>query len=269
MTAGVPKNNTTFADLIADENETVYTAVKALGSLPASVRATDELQRIARDRNMDNRIRLESYASLLKLGVDIWEEMYQVAFSLDSIELKTEYVLILGEIDSPEAADYLFRVLQDTNNPEELRAAAVWSLKTTPDVLSRVFPYCFAQEQIVASHTMAKIRRHFCDELTTLILNAFCDDDRKNAICAFLLSTAANVNYETVVARYLVASEATKNWILYTIGISPEENYAGLINQLDPNAIETKSKLMLLWKYQPAFLSSAEIDSIAFLEKQK
>ena len=83
-------------------------------------------------------------------------------------------MLILGEIPVPEAAEFLFRVLQSSNNTEELRAAAIWSLSPSSDVLSRAFPYCFDQERIVANHTMAKIRRHFSGEMTDLILAHFC-----------------------------------------------------------------------------------------------
>lgn len=257
------------ADLSSNVNETVYTAVKALGFLPASEQATHELQHIANDHSIDGRIRLEAFASLLRLGINVWEQTYQFAFSLDSIELKTEYVLILGELSSSETSEYLFRVLQDVGNPEELRAAAIWSLNSTPDILSRVFPYCFDTERVVANHAIAKIRRHFCREMTETILAAFCDDEHKNAICAFILSTASNVDYEAVVSYYLAIGEPTRNWVLYSIGISPEENYSELISSIDPNANETKSKLMLLWKYQPSFLTSAEMDDVAFLEKQK
>ena len=122
---------------------------------------------------------------------------------------------------------------------------------------------------IVANHTMAKIRRHFSGEMTDLILSAFCDNDKKNAICAFLLSTADHVDHEAVVLKYLSANEIIKTWILYTMGISPEENYAELISRMDPDAMETKSKLMLLWNCQPGYLTSSEIDDITFLEKQK
>lgn len=191
------------------------------------------------------------------------------AFSLQSIELKAEYVLILGEISVQKAAEFLFRVIQNADNPEELRAAAIWSLPTTSDVLSRVFPYCFDQAQVVANHTMAKIRRHFSGEMTELILSAFCDDDQENAICAFLLSTTPNVDHEAVVLRYLSADEAIRNWILYTIGISPEENYSELISRMDSNAIEPTSKLTLLWNCQPRYLTGSEIDDTTFLEKQK
>lgn len=258
-----------FPDLYSGVNETVYTAVKALGHLPVSQRSIDELRRIANDSNTDSRIRLEAFASLLRLGADVWEQMYQFAFSLERIPLKMEYVLILGEISHPKAAEFLFRVLQDTANPEELRAAAIWSLPHTPDVLSRAFPYCFAPERVVANHAIAKIRRHFSQEMTELPLSAFCDNDHDNAICAFLLSTATHVDHEAVVSRYLSADEPVRSWLLYTMGISPEENYSGRISRMDPNAKETKSKLMLLWKCQPLYLTPSERDDIAFLEKQK
>lgn len=258
-----------YADLHSDVNETVYTAVKALGYLPVSDHAVHELQRIANDSESDSRIRLEAFASLLRLGVGVWEQMYQFAFSLESMELKMEYVLILGEVSGQEAIEFLFRVLQNADNPEELRAAAIWSLPTTSDALSRAFPYCFDPERVVANHTIAKIKHHFSSEMTGLVLSAFCKDAQKNAVCSFLLSSATDIDHEAVVARYLSADETIRNWILYTIGISREETYSELISQMDPNAKETKSKLMLLWSCQPVYLTGAEIDDIAFLEKQK
>ena len=56
-----------YADLHSDVNETVYTAVKALGYLPATDHAISELQHIANDSESDGRIRLEAFASLLRL----------------------------------------------------------------------------------------------------------------------------------------------------------------------------------------------------------
>ncbi len=258
-----------FGDLTASDNETVYIAVKALGFLPMSSQTIQELQRVARAASMDSRIRLEAYASMLRLGIDLWEEMYQFAFSLESIELKTEYVLILGELANMEAAEILFRILQDESNSEELRAAAVWSLKPLPAVLSRAVPFCFASEQIVANHAIAKMKRHFCTELTSSVINEFCDDDHRNAVCAYLLATANNVDYMMVFRRYLEAEGTIRNWMLYTIGISRKECYAEYIEVEDPNAAETKTKLMLLWDCHPASLSGTQIDSIAFLEQQK
>lgn len=258
-----------FKDLAAEENETVYTAVKALGYLPASEQATRELRRIAQNSDIDNRIRLEAYTSLLKLGIDVWEELYQFTFSLDNVALKTEYVLILGEISSPETAEYLFRILSDAENPAELRAAAIWSLAPSADTLSRMFIYCFAREPVIANHAMAKIKRHFCHELTTTVLHTFGDNEHSNAICAYLLANANNVSHEDVFAQYLKATGTIKDWLLYTIGISQKEHYSSLIDRLDPNAEDTKAKLMLLWKCQPAYLTGAEMDSVAFLEQQK
>ncbi len=258
-----------FVDLSSTEKETVYTAVKALGYLPASELTISELQRIANDPESNGRIRLEAFASLLRLGVDAWEQMYQFAFSSESIELKMEYVLILGEISVPEAAEFLFRVLQNSDNPDELRAAAVWSLPPTSDALSRAIPYCFDPEWDVAKHAMAKIKRHFSREMTELILSAFCDDDHRNATCAFLLSTAVHVDSKAVVSRYLSSDGKIRDWILYTMGISPEESYSELISKMDPSAHETKSKLMLLWNCQPMYLTGSEMDDVMFLEKQK
>ena len=256
-------------DLESEEKETVYTAVKALGYLPHNDRAIAALHDICENDQIDNRIRLEAYASLLRLNENVWEEMYTFAFSLDSVELKTEYVLILGEITTDTASEYLFRVIQNEENDEEMRAAAIWSLHPTCETLSRVFPYCFRPEQIIADHAIAKVKRHFCHDLTATVLDAFCDDPSQNAICAYLLSTSDDVSREMVVNYYVSSDGIKKEWILFSIGLMPEEYYSELIDRIVPNATETKEKLELLWRCQPDYLKSTEIDRISFLEMQK
>lgn len=256
-------------DLESEEKETVYTAVKALGYLPHDDRAVAALRDICGNDQIDNRIRLEAYASLLRLNENVWEEMYTFAFSLDSVELKIEYVLILGEIPADAAAAYLFRVIQNEENDEEMRAAAIWSLHPTYATLSRVLPYCFRPEIIIADHAIAKVKRHFCRDLTAAVLDAFSDNPHQNAICAYLLSTSGDVNREMVVNYYVSSHGSKKEWALFSIGLVPEECYSELIDRIDPNATETKEKLELLWRCQPDYLNSAETDRISFLERQK
>lgn len=66
-------------DLKSEENETKYTAIKALGFLPPNNLAIHELQCITKKAEMDARIKLEAFATLIKLGIDLWDDMKRIS----------------------------------------------------------------------------------------------------------------------------------------------------------------------------------------------
>lgn len=145
-----------FEDLSSQQAETVYTAVKALGFLPVTDRAICELNSIATNENVDARIRLEAFASLLRLGEDLWEAAYNYVFSQESKEIKMEFALILGELHSLDAETLLRRIVCIDTNESELRAASIWSLPNNADALIPILMECFSTDSTVADHAIAK-----------------------------------------------------------------------------------------------------------------
>lgn len=260
-----------LSDLRSNQNETVYTAVKALGFLPVSSNAMEELRRIADNTDIDNRIRLEAYASLLRLGLDVWDKIHKFVFSFGSKEIKMEYAFILGELNFSEAAiKVLMDIILDQENDPELRAAAIWSLPPASNILASIMNQCFSSDDVVANHAIAKIERNFAPELTDALLSAFGANEYNNAICARLLSICSNVDRRAVVHKYLSEVDPDiRNWILFAIGLAGAKYYEKEIVELDVNAAQTKSKLILLWKYLPKFLGQEQIDGIEFIKKQK
>jgi hypothetical protein len=87
-----------FVDLKSNEPSVKYAAVKALGFLPKTQKAVEALRSIIQNEE-DNRIKLESYASLLRLDENIWDEAERFMTELHQTDLKMEYVFILGELD--------------------------------------------------------------------------------------------------------------------------------------------------------------------------
>lgn len=259
-----------FEDLSSLQAETVYTAVKALGFLPVTDRTIEELKNISTDNNVDARIRLEAFASLLRLGENLWEAAYNYVFSQESKEIKMEFALILGELRSIEAKNLLMKIINIDTNESELRAASIWSLPNNADALIPIVKECFSPDSTVADHAIAKVEKNFSSDMTSAILSIFGDDEKKNAICAHILSSSCAVDYPAVVHQYLSTDDMNiKNWLLYTIGITGAEKYRELIDELDPQAKSTNDKLVMLWDYSTKALSQAYSDAIDFIRKQK
>jgi hypothetical protein len=257
-------------DLNSNENETQYTAVKALGFLPVSEIAKHELQKISVNVETDSRIRLEAYASLLRLGVDVWDAMYDFAFSQNNKEIKMEYALILGELNSPNVVAKLMRIIENYENDVELRAAALWSLPPDPSALTKVIDQCFSEDNIVMNHAIAKIEKYFSPEMTNPILSSFGSNEHSNAICAHILASSQTVDREEMVKRYISEENPNiQNWILFSIGLAGPQKYEAIVNEIDPNAELTKDKLIMLWNYHPKFLNREQSDGIEFIKKQK
>lgn len=259
-----------FEDLSSQQAETVYTAVKALGFLPVTDRATRELHSIATDENIDARIRLEAYASLLRLGEDLWESAYNYVFTQESKEIRMEFALILGELHSLDAENLLKRIVDIDTNESELRAASIWSLPNNAGALIPILMECFSTDSTVADHAIAKVEKNFSSDMTSAVLNIFGEDEQRNAICSHILSSSDSVDYPAVVRKYLSADNMNiRNWLLYTIGISGAEKYRTLINELDPQAESTTDKLVMLWDYSTKAISQSYSDAIVFIRKQK
>ena len=111
-------------DLKSDVKEIRYAGVKALGYLDKKSKYINELMRM-KDIETDDRIHLEIYSSLIRLGVDVWDEFYKFAMSDIKEEYRLEFVLILGELQKEKRASKILQnIAADKNFNAELRAAA-------------------------------------------------------------------------------------------------------------------------------------------------
>ena len=257
-------------DLKSEENETKYTAIKALGFLPPNNLAIHERQCITKKAEMDARIKLEAFATLIKLGIDLWDDMYSFVFSSTSEEIKMEYVLILGELNLEGATTKLIEVINNSSNNPEVRAAAVWSLPNDTCTLLAILNQCFSSEEILANHAIAKIEKYFSPEMTPNLLSLFGEDEHNNAICSHILAMAQAVNKKAIVKHYIAERQIKlRNWILFSIGISGRNGYEESINMLDIDAKDTLNKLALLWDCHDNFMSKEQQEGIEFIKRQK
>jgi len=257
-------------DLYADENETVYTAVKALGYLKQDDVSNSALKSIVRDPNVDKRIRLEGYASLLRLGENVWNEFETFALSSDEKELRMEFVLILGELTNLPTHDILLRIASEPSNDVELRAAAIWSLNNSVEAQKNVIEFCFNENEVIANHAVAKLEKIFASTSTADVLQRFGENNTINAICSRVLSSCINVDAYEIAKAYLSNNNLNiKNWILFTMGLSGRDRYEDILKKLDRNYAMSESKLTLMWDNQSKFLDNSRVDGINFIKMQK
>lgn len=257
-------------DLGAEEKETVYTAVKALGYLERNDRVIFELKKIVGNANIDKRIRLEGYSSLLRLGENVWHDIKSFALSSEEKEMRMEFVLILGELKELPTTEILIEIARDTSYDSELRAAAIWSLNTSIEAQQMAIDFCFCENEVISNHAIARLEKSFQPPLTPLILERFGNNNMINAVCSRILAACENSDTNQIVQAYLAATDINvKNWLLFTIGLSGRDRYVQPLRRHDQNYEETLSKLTLMWDNQSLFLDSARIDGINFIKLQK
>lgn len=261
-----------YADLYSAIPETRYAAVKALGYLPRTQKAVEALGRIAGDPDMDHRVRLEAYASLLRLGEGVWNRMTEYMRSLEASDLKMEYILILGELGAlyPDpASEYLGRMITDPNATEEMVAAAVWSMPARCKTPGSILRQCFSEIPMIRNHAIAKMEKQFTSGWTADVLEQMGKDPAKNAICTHILTHAALVDKQAVVDRYIKETDETvKAWLLFVIGLSGRTEYQELLVTQDSGWRDTFAKLEVLWECHPHSMSQAQVDDIEFIKQQ-
>ena len=261
-----------FVDLKSNEPSVKYAAIKALGFLPKTPKAVEALHSIIQNEE-DNRIKLESYASLLRLDENIWDEAERFMTELQQADLKMEYVFILGELGQvfpQRVIERLRAVLSMPDIHDEIKAAAIWVLPDNYEGLCLCLSYCFHENEGIRNHAVAKIERGFIPELTADVLSNIGENAFHNSICAHILATADKVNAQAVIDKYSNSKDdITKQWLLFTIGISPKEKYTDLTKKTVESSLEPIRVLDLLWNCYATYTSQIESKSIEYLKLQK
>ena len=192
--------------------------------------------------------------------------------SLSQIDMKMEYVLIMGELATPfpdKVTFYLNKIIFSDNCEDEVASAAIWSLPNNSDALKTIIPKCFSTISVIRNHAIAKIEKYFSEDLTSDVLAFIGDDTTKNAICSHILTHSLAIDKKAVVNRYIKeTNELIKTWILFIIGLSDRSDYQKLIVDNDTDSENTLSKLEVLWECAPHFLSKEEVDGIDFIKQQ-
>ena len=256
-------------DLSSERVEIRYAGVKALGYLPFERKYVEALEKL-KDYEDDTRIKLEIYSSLIRLGIDKWDEFYEYAMSIEDPQYSFEYVLILGELNNYDKAnDTLSMIARNYSFETEMRAASAWGIKVQHSTLHDLIEIAQIDEPKVCSHAISHIIADYDDDFTDELIQNEIVSDKSGSVALKILTESGTVNPETVVERYLQLNDSLrKRWIAMSIGIGGKDrygSYARRLKEVDRNMYEF---IKLLWNYKEHEISNDESSEIEFLLKQ-
>lgn len=261
-----------IADLESNNHETKYCAVKALGFLPA-LRTTSvpRLRRLLGVAGLDERIRLEAFASLIRLGeTDLWEHINNY-FNIDNdIEgsFRMEATLILTELISIDESRSILQQVAASTLDSEIRASAVWGLGHSSLAHSIVLDYVDCQDETISGHAIAILEKKVTIDLTQTLLDHLDQTGNKNAAISRIISNASTLDDRRIIEELVHCDSPTKRqWILYAVGLGGRTRFEQIIREVDDEAETTISFLILLWDNRNAWLSTME-ERIEFIKKQ-
>ncbi len=255
-------------DLRSSQKEVRYAGVKALGYLERRMDHIDELKQL-KDIEQDNRIKLEIYASLIRLGEDVWDEFYNYAMNLEEPMYRFEYVLILGELSEiDEASAQLCKMALDTDLDSELRQAAAWGICVKDDYMRELIKISSCEDASVAAHAITKIIEAYDNDLMDSIINNI-GDDTTGGIALKILTEAENINPTKLVGLYeKCTSKIQKKWCSMTIGMRGERLFDGMEDKIETICPERYSIVKDLWDYSVSSVDQYRSGAIDFLRKQ-
>ena len=255
-------------DIKSEKHEIRYAGIKALGFLPNTVIGIRSLYEIIRNED-DIRVKLEAYASLIRLGENVWDEFKKYANSIQEDSYKMEFVLILSELNHLEyGRNILYEIINDKACFDEMRAAAIWGLELTEKTIEKVLQCCFSTNEIISSHAIALIENGMQEAYTASIIQRI-RDDYTGIVCLRILVNTQKSDKSLIVKMFLESSdELLKKWLFFIIGFSGRECYAEIVDAI----VETKEircQLEMLWDYTDNKMTQERQNSIEFIKMQK
>ena len=255
-------------DIKSDVKEIRYAGVKVLGYLDKKPEYINEVMKL-KNIEIDYRIQLEIYSSLIRLGVDVWDEFCEFAMSDIEDEYRLEFVLILGELEKEKrVSKILHNIAVKKGFKDELRAAAAWGIKVDDTTLPSLIEIAKSEVDTVASHALAHIIDNFEDEYTSDLVKLI-NDDCSGGIVLKILTEADVVKAETLVDIYRALTDnLQKKWVAMSIGFSGKKKYGIWEDTIEKVDIQNFSIIKELWDYSTSSIDAEKSSEIIFLRKQ-
>lgn len=256
-------------DINSNMSEIRYAGVKALGHLPKTQVNVDTLKRVL-NTETDIRIKLEAFASLIKLGEDIWDDFYEYMTNLDDNEkeFKMEFSLMLGELqDSDKSVEIIDRIIRDSSFDAEMKSAAVWGMKVSNSTLSLLLQYALNDDDSISSHAIAHLEDRIEPDNTKTLLSLISDDTTGGIVSSICL--ASKICWDSVVNEYLTTRHPLcRKWLLLTIGLAGRERSEGRIDDIQKFDASSFQTICFLWDYASSSIDENQKARIDFLKNQ-
>ena len=259
------------ADLTADEPVDRYAAVKAAGALGDS-EARDDLLAVANNRDDDDRIRLEAWASLARIDPNAHTDAVaaraneRASGDRHAMAMAMEAIFILSELGTDEAADSLEALAANRELDSEARCAAVWGLGLAgANDAERVLQFIADDDSDVALHALAGVGP-LSDDLIARLAGRLGGTDVEGASAATLMARQGRAGIATLL-DVAAGGGAAAVWAAVALGELPEAEVLAVSGGSPPDSVARR--LEPLWALGRSWLRRNEPDTpLAFLERQ-
>ena len=225
-----------------------FAAAKALGLFPNDPMVQQALVKHLQSTSEHIFVLLEVAASLARFGnTDGWNFL-QATLTGPFSENRLEAVIVLAEIDTPQARQLLVGVLRDPAEDVEVRAGAAWALgehrsADALDALIGSFAETSPSIRIEAARAIVKLVPGARPD----ILRAFSStDSQKRPGVAWVLSKTGGASVAELLP--IMTTEDARQWAAYVIGTQDPPSYVGQIEQLRQRDPEVYFAVSVLWK---------------------
>lgn len=211
-----------------------------------------------RDNDEHIYIKLESAASLVKLGDERGYIFIENTLDSEYAQHILEAVIVLSEIHTERASNILITVLNDESKDSEIRAGAAWGLgeiknRNTIDALSNTFLGIHENIKIEAARSLAKFVVNYTPEILTKFKVA---SDLEKPGLAWSLTKSPTLNLEQLMDA--LSGTNTREWVSYIIGKQGEEKFINDIEQLRDVDTEVYFAVTVLWKIMSSWIYNLE-----------
>lgn len=265
------------SDLLSDSTNraSVYAAIKALGHLDYRTEAV--VQRLIQimDAHPDRLVSLEAAGTLARLGNERgWQRLANTACNHEAPDdVRMEAVLILRELGGRQAEDILSEVAQDTENPAELRAAAVWCLgDISQDPVRAVCRWTYDGETVVAVHAITVCVRALSERNLATVFSLLGPDSRRSAAATRIILDAENDLIPHVLIHLRDSSDpSVRDWLTYLLGLAGRPRVAPYVHQVADLPASDKSRVEFMWScYQEDWTRADDVQlQLKFLRSQR
>ncbi|MCC6254298.1 MAG: HEAT repeat domain-containing protein [Ignavibacteriaceae bacterium] len=234
-----------------------YAASKALAYFNNDIVKRNLFEKL-QDTDEHIYIKLESAASLVKLGDDRGYTFIESILASEYVQYVLEAVIVLSEIHTERASTILISVLNDESKDSEIRAGAAWGLgeirnRNTIDALSTTFLGIHENIKIEAARALAKFVENFTPEILSKFKTA---TDLEKAGLAWSLAKSQSLNLEQLIDA--LSGTNTREWVSYIIGKQGEEKFINDIEQLRNVDPEVYFAVTVLWKIMSSWVYNLE-----------
>lgn len=224
-----------------------YAAAKALSFFNEQPVIDALLAKIA-DNDEHIYIKLESAASLCRLGVNEGYVFIERCLHDEYLQNVLESVIILAEIKTLQACEILSNVLLDDTYDPEIRAGAAWGLGeqcnvATLNALVTSFNFIDENIRVEAARALAKLTQNHSIEVVNKFATANANE--KPGI-SWALTKSQTLTLEQLIPN--LTDLNSRQWISYILGMQGEERFIKEIERLRETDREVYFATTLLWK---------------------